>query len=224
MTFLRTVPFWPLALAVIIAYYVWELRRSRTLLGRWAENKDLEIISSRRRWVFKGPFFWKSTSGQVVFRVRVRDLHGHEQTGWVLCGNYVTGMVTAQTSGIWDEGDEPFSQSSVGIPRQSQHFSSEPTANNDEYPRATDRPFGAQTYPLVRAAIKWAVRSPLRMISVLVGVLLALLGLIFINYWIRSAGTSVSIGHHSQLALARTGVMVLIVLGLVAWRVRRRKP
>lgn len=163
---MRTVPFvLPLLLAGAVAYYGWELWRSRTLLARWAVRKGVEIIWARRRWVFKGPFFWKSTSGQVVFRVKVRDLQGYERTGWVLCGNYVTGMVTEQTSEIWDKGIEP-------VPK-------------DEFARDAGSSASPQNYAVEGAVLKWAVRSPLRMILVLVGALLALLVMASIRYWIH---------------------------------------
>jgi len=205
----RTVAF-GVALTLAVAYYAWELWRSRKLLLQWAKRQGVAIIRSRRRWVFKGPFFWKSTSGQMVFRVEVRDPHGRERIGWVLCGNYVTGMTTGETSEIWDEGGAVAS----GV------------ANGGEVVRVADSPASAPWSPIQQKLIRWAVRSPLRMIFVLVGALLLLLGTVLINYWIRLSpwpnGRSASKEHHFEFVLAYSGAMVLIMFGVAAWSAWRR--
>ncbi|MCP4536360.1 MAG: hypothetical protein GY832_04365, partial [Chloroflexi bacterium] len=50
----------------------------------------------------RGPFWW-SGKGQVVYRVEVRDEHGHDYLGWVRCGHWVTGMFSDAVEARWDD-------------------------------------------------------------------------------------------------------------------------
>jgi hypothetical protein len=91
------------ALVVLVVYYAWYFPRSRSVLERWAARNGVQIIHSERRWVFQGPYFWTGSRWQPVFRVKVRDHHGHERSGWVLCGGFLSGAFSEEAKVRWDE-------------------------------------------------------------------------------------------------------------------------
>jgi len=92
-----------LVVSLLVTYFVWYFPRSRSLVRHWAQRSGFEIIDVRHRWLFKGPFSWDHTKYQPVFRVRVRDRHGKERSGWVRCGGGLTGVFTDEAAVIWDE-------------------------------------------------------------------------------------------------------------------------
>jgi hypothetical protein len=62
-----------------------EIRWSRRRLEAWARREELAIVSSERRYLWRGPF--KDILAQYsVFKVRVRDAGGNERRGWVRLG------------------------------------------------------------------------------------------------------------------------------------------
>jgi hypothetical protein len=91
------------ALVVIAGYFTWYFPRSRTLLEHWAARSGVQIIHAQRRWLFQGPYFWTGSRWQPVFRVKVRDHHGHERSGWVLCGGFLSGVFSDQATVTWDD-------------------------------------------------------------------------------------------------------------------------
>ena len=80
-----------LALVVMsfcLGMLIWTFSRSRQMLERWAADNSYEILSSQLRWLRKGPFFWTSSKGQVVYYVAVRTPEGHTKRGWVRRGSF----------------------------------------------------------------------------------------------------------------------------------------
>ena len=74
---------------VLVLSSFYSLRR-RQLLRDWADDNGLEILHSRARVFFCGPFTWSSLRHQTVYFVRVRDKEGRERSGWVCVGGYTS--------------------------------------------------------------------------------------------------------------------------------------
>jgi hypothetical protein len=79
--------------------------RSRTLIDRWAEANGYQIISSERRYMLTGPFFFRSSKGQTVFRIRARDSAGRVREGWARCGGWILGLLSDAVKVEWDAAD-----------------------------------------------------------------------------------------------------------------------
>ncbi|MBC8290703.1 MAG: hypothetical protein H8E37_10350 [Planctomycetes bacterium] len=90
-------------LAFVVLIVSWSYSRSRTILNRWADESGYEVLSSEFRWIFKGPYFWKSSRNQTVFRVTVTEESDEIRTGWVRCGSFWLGVIVDQTDVTWDE-------------------------------------------------------------------------------------------------------------------------
>jgi hypothetical protein len=50
----------------LVAYGKWDISLSRAVLQDWAARKGLELIESRHRSLFRGPFTWNSKKEQAV--------------------------------------------------------------------------------------------------------------------------------------------------------------
>ena len=94
-------------LAVLIAMIFgmsWHFARSAAILQKWADENGYEILEKSYRHFFKGPFFFRTTNNQVVYRVTVRDKAGNVgRTGWVACGSWWWGLWSNQAKVRWDE-------------------------------------------------------------------------------------------------------------------------
>jgi hypothetical protein len=83
----------------------WYLSRSRPMLDQWAERNRLEILYSQRQLFFLGRFFQTTFTGQVVYRVRVRDRHGKIRSGLVTCGGPFAPFLMDEARAKWDTGE-----------------------------------------------------------------------------------------------------------------------
>lgn len=90
-------------LALVTLAFSWSYRRSREILANWADRNGYQVLSSEFRWFFKGPYFWKSSKNQTVFRVIVEDETEAVRTAWVRCGSYWWGVFVDEADVIWDE-------------------------------------------------------------------------------------------------------------------------
>ena len=88
---------------VVVIYQLWAFSRGRTLLNRWAEENNLQILHSELRTLCAGPFTWKSSRSQLVYFVRVRDRAGGERSGWVRCGSFWHGISSDKTEVRWKD-------------------------------------------------------------------------------------------------------------------------
>ena len=95
-----------IVILVLVIYFAWYFPRSRSVLEHWAKQNGFEIIHSEFRWLFRGPFSFLSNRGQTVYRVRVRDHHGLERSGWVRCGSIWIGLFSDQAIVTWDLDDK----------------------------------------------------------------------------------------------------------------------
>jgi hypothetical protein len=76
-----------LVAVVLVLSSLYSLRR-RQLLRNWADDKGLEILDSKERVFFCGPFTWSRRRQQTVYFIRVRDKDGRERSGWARVGRY----------------------------------------------------------------------------------------------------------------------------------------
>jgi hypothetical protein len=101
-------PFFMIALVVVALFLCirWHFARSAAILQNWADENGFEILEKSHRFIFKGPFFFRTTDKQVVYRVTVRDKSGNAYTGWVACGSWWFGLLSSKARVIWDEPQE----------------------------------------------------------------------------------------------------------------------
>lgn len=89
----------PLAILLLIV----EFTRPIAILNQWASENRFAILNSERRYIRRGPFFWTTSRGQVVYYVRVQAETGEIKSGWVRCGNWWLGVFVNQAEVRWDE-------------------------------------------------------------------------------------------------------------------------
>lgn len=116
-------PFWPVlavfgAVALTVGFLSWSLRRGRTLLARWAAANGFTLVQTEWRWIAKGPYFWRSSNNQMVYRIAVSDAGGTVRRGWARCGGWVWGLLTDQVDVRWDEAPRQPRGFPVVMPRK----------------------------------------------------------------------------------------------------------
>ncbi len=89
------------AVALSLGIFVWEQRRSRELLQRWAAKHGYSIVSREARYWRLGPFSGSTSKYQRVFYVRIRNPGGQERSGWVRLGNWWLGLLSDQVEERW---------------------------------------------------------------------------------------------------------------------------
>ena len=93
-------------LAAVITFVVvmifWTLTRSQTILDQWADQNEFEILDADFRWFWRGPFFWRCSKGQTVYRITITDSDGEIRQGWVRCGSFWLGIWTDRADVKWD--------------------------------------------------------------------------------------------------------------------------
>ncbi|MCK4625700.1 MAG: hypothetical protein KAV00_10345 [Phycisphaerae bacterium] len=95
-------------IAALLLMYCFKgrFKSTKQVLQEWADEHMLEILDTESRWFRRGPFtFWfakRSTIGQSVFRITVRDkVNGRTRTGYVRIGGF-TGLGN-YVKVAWDE-------------------------------------------------------------------------------------------------------------------------
>ena len=88
---------------LVVVTWAWWFARSRALLRRWAEEHGLVLLHAERRWLRRGPPWWRASRNQCVFHVRVRDHAGVEHAGYVRLGGWFLGLLTDEISVVWEE-------------------------------------------------------------------------------------------------------------------------
>ncbi len=91
-----------LAFAVVIGVTVMIVSRARGILERWAEAAGLRIESSQVRWIRRGPFFFRTSRAQIVFRIEVIEPDGRMRAGWARVGGALSGVLSDDVSVMWD--------------------------------------------------------------------------------------------------------------------------
>lgn len=85
-----------------IGMMAWSISRSSQLLERWASENNYKILESKICWFNKGPFFWTTFRGQMVYRVVVRTPNAKIQHGWVRCGGRWLGLLQDDVEEEWE--------------------------------------------------------------------------------------------------------------------------
>ena len=89
-------------IGVIIASAIWKGSRAHELVERWARENSLRLLNVEECYFNRGPFFWTTSKGQVVFRVEVQDAQGRQRYGWLRCGSWIGGLWSDETEVRWE--------------------------------------------------------------------------------------------------------------------------
>jgi len=92
-----------LVVGVVVVSLVWTRDRSLTILNDWARENGFRILSSERRYLRRGPFWWRTGKGQEVFYVTVEEETGEIRSGYVRCGSYFAGLLSSRADVEWDD-------------------------------------------------------------------------------------------------------------------------
>ena len=89
----KLLPLWAIAgiILVIILLHIKQTQRSKVNLEIWLNNNQFRLISVERRYLRRGPYLWKSSKGQVIFRISLANNENEEKIAWVKCGSYFKG-------------------------------------------------------------------------------------------------------------------------------------
>lgn len=95
--------FFLILIVVAIGSIFWNVSRSQEVLQHWADQNGYRLLEAKNAPFFRGPFFWTSTKGQTVYRVRVEDSAGRTRSGWVRCGSWAWGVLSDEAQVHWDD-------------------------------------------------------------------------------------------------------------------------
>ena len=84
------------------AFSNWEIRRAKDLIDRWARSNNLQLVDMEHRIYFRRPSYWRTVTGQAVYRITTVDQYGQRQSGWVRCGGRWLGLHSDQVDVRWD--------------------------------------------------------------------------------------------------------------------------
>jgi len=88
---------------LILLSISWRMRRSVELIEQWAVDNGFELVDARPRNFLRGPFFLRSTEGQSVYYLTIRDRSGITRSGWARCGGWWLGLISDSVKVRWDE-------------------------------------------------------------------------------------------------------------------------
>lgn len=92
-----------LAIAVVsLCLWRWQIRRSEELIRQWAAMNGCRIVEQTHQWFRRGPFWWRTTKGQMVYRVIVEDRDGNIRRGWIRCGGWFLGLLSDDIAVEWE--------------------------------------------------------------------------------------------------------------------------
>lgn len=83
---------------VVVVLFVWYERRSTMtkcspLIAMWATKEDMQVIDIAYPFIKHGPYLWRATKMQRVFRVTVQATnHSHHQIVWLRIGHMFWGL------------------------------------------------------------------------------------------------------------------------------------
>jgi hypothetical protein len=90
------------AIALTVVLLWWRYHRAATMIDEWASHEGLEVVSKSVCWFWPGPFWFRTSRNQVVYRVRVRDQEGQEYSGYIRLGNWFLGLWIDEVAVEWD--------------------------------------------------------------------------------------------------------------------------
>lgn len=74
---------------------------AKSILNRHLEDRNWILLSARYCWLVRGPFTWRSSKNQVVFRIEVQDRTGQVHSGYARIGSYWLGLLVPQVEIEW---------------------------------------------------------------------------------------------------------------------------
>ena len=95
--------FGALILGLVPLCISWSLTRSQRMLDEWAAESHLKLVSASPCWINRGPFFWTTSNGQMVYRITVASESGESRTGWARCGGFWGGLFVDRVEVRWDD-------------------------------------------------------------------------------------------------------------------------
>ena len=92
-----------IGLLLVIVSMRWERRRSAALIDRWAQAQGYQVLERQSRLFDRGPFFWRTSKGQTVYYITLRDEQGQVRQAWLRCGNWFLGLWSDEVAVEWEQ-------------------------------------------------------------------------------------------------------------------------
>jgi hypothetical protein len=86
---------------ITVLVVIWRVGRSRSLAQRWAQQNGYRLIACERRFFRRGPFWWRTSEYQDVFRVTVIDKTGRQRSGYIRVGGWFLGLLSDVVAVEW---------------------------------------------------------------------------------------------------------------------------
>jgi hypothetical protein len=93
------------AVALALGMWFWSRARASSMLQRWAFTHGLRLVSADHRSMFRGPFWWRTSRGQSVYRITVQYPDGTIRQGYARCGGWLLGLLADVVDVQWDAPD-----------------------------------------------------------------------------------------------------------------------
>ena len=103
MESLIPIAFGALIVGLIPLGIAWSPTRSQRMLDDWAAENHLKLVSATPCWVNRGPFFWTTSNGQMIYRITVVSEDGERTSGWARCGTFCGGLFIDRVEVRWDD-------------------------------------------------------------------------------------------------------------------------
>jgi hypothetical protein len=81
----------------------WRFQRASGMLREWARERGYELLSYQYCGFWRGPFWFWTSKGQMVYYIQVRQPDGSVRGGYVRLGNWFVGMLADEVEVAWDE-------------------------------------------------------------------------------------------------------------------------
>ncbi len=88
--------------AFLIFITRWQVRRGREMLAVWCADAGVDLLYAHHRFLFRGPFWWSASKGQMVYRISTRDRAGRVRGGYARCGGFWLGVLSEGVDVRWD--------------------------------------------------------------------------------------------------------------------------
>ncbi|HKB39202.1 MAG TPA: hypothetical protein VKD72_22380 [Gemmataceae bacterium] len=90
------------AVGISVAAMVWRYQRADQMLRDWAGREGYQLLSASQCWFWRGPYWFRTTKSQMVYRVTVRDQYGEVRSGYARLGGWFLGMWSDEVDVTWD--------------------------------------------------------------------------------------------------------------------------
>ena len=83
--------------------YFWSIQRSANVLKSWARKNGHQLISFEHRSLSKGPFGWRTSTGDTIFRIVVMGSDSWPKKGWARVCSLRLGSMPDLITVLWDK-------------------------------------------------------------------------------------------------------------------------